>query len=151
MKKYKITYICNDNVIDINPNIDPKKYDSDEYVTGNITPKFKEVIAFSKDHAELQFYKSFSSTPNNLIKVLDVCEIPVNENDINTYSVCIDYTFNDSERTGHGHMLVSAISPQQAELSAFRSLCDTDKCGIHAYVIQKIGTRFTKKEDVENV
>ena len=138
MKKYKITYTSNDNVVDVNPNIDPEKYDSDEYVTGKITTKFKEIVAFSADDAELQFYKSFGSTPNNLIKILDVSEIPLNENDMNTYRVCIDYVFNDSERTGHGQLLVSAVSPRQAELFAFRSLCNTDKCGLHAYVIQKI-------------
>ena len=138
MKKYKITYTSNDNVVDVNPNIDPEKYDSDEYVTGKITTKFKEVVAFSADDAELQFYKSFGGTPNNLIKILDVSEIPLNENDMNTYRVCIDYVFNDSERTGHGQLLVSAVSPRQAELFAFRSLCNTDKCGLHAYVIQKI-------------
>lgn len=139
MKKYKITYTSNDNVVDVNPNIDPEEYHSYEYVTGKITTKFKEVVAFSVDDAELQFYKSFGSTPNNLIKILDVSEIPLNENDMNTYRVCIDYVFNDdSERTGHGELLVSAVSPRQAELFAFRSLCNTDKCGLHAYVIQKI-------------
>ena len=65
MKKYKITYTSNDNVVDINPNIDPEKYGSHEYVRGAIIPKFKEVIAFSADDAELQFYKSFGSTLNN--------------------------------------------------------------------------------------
>lgn len=138
MKKYKITYTSNDNVVDVNPNIDPEKYDSDEYVTGKITTKFKEVIGFSADDAELQFYKSFGSTPNNLIKILDVSEIPINENDMETYRVCIDYIFKDSERTGHGQLLVSAVSPRQAELFAFRSLCNTDKCGLHAYVVRKL-------------
>ena len=32
MKKYKITYTSNDNVVDVNPNIDPEEYDSHEYV-----------------------------------------------------------------------------------------------------------------------
>jgi hypothetical protein len=138
MKKYRITYTSNDNVVDVNPNIDPEEYHSYEYVTGKITTKFKEVVAFSADDAELQFYKSFGSTLNNLIKILDVYEIPLNENDMSTYRVCIDYIFDDSERTGHGEVLVSAVSPRQAELFAFRSLCSTDKCGLHAYVVRKL-------------
>lgn len=140
MKKYKITYICNDAVVDISKKSSDDNID--EYVSGSIAPRYTELFAYSADHAEYNFYKSFSGTPNNLIKILDVREMPVDVNDINTYRVRIDYAFDNFEKSGHGDMLISAVSPQQAELFAFRALCNTDKCGVDAYTVDKIQTRF---------
>lgn len=134
MKKYRITYIANTNVIDRNPNINPEKYEADEYVSGDMTDtKSIELFAYSADHAEYKFYKSFGGSSTGLIKILDISEIPVDKNDMNTYRVYIYYTYDDLEKAGCGDIVVSAVSPQQAELFVLRALCNTDNCGIHAH------------------
>ena len=139
MKKYKITYICNDTVADISKKLSDD--DIDEYVSDKMTPKSIEIFAYSADHAEYKFYKSFmSSISNNFIKILDVCEIPLNENDMNTYRICIDYIPDNLEKYSyrdvfHKDILVSATSPQQAELFVLRSFCNTDKRAIHVHAV----------------